>query len=228
MKVGIIIGHKEESQGAYNKNIGLSEYKYNSVIAQCIKESIKLYKKPLELRLVDCNNLGLFCNGIFNSFNITMDDTTLKRITESELYDVKKYDCIEVIVIERETYKNLPKKVNDLNLDFAISLHCNAFNTKATGTETLYYHSSKNGKVLAEIFQKNIVNCLNLKNRGIKAKFSEDRGGYLLRYTAMPVIILEPFFIDNDDDLIQSLKKSSDFIETIIKSIYEYINYISI
>jgi len=54
---------------------------------------------------------------------------------------------------------------------------------------------------MAEILLSHLVDHLELTNRGIKPKTSEDRGGYLLRYTKAPCVIAEPFFIDNDDDL---------------------------
>ena len=41
-------------------------------------------------------------------------------------------------------------------------------------------------------------------NLGVKPKKSEDRGGYLLRYTHAPCVIAEPFFIDNDEDLARA------------------------
>jgi N-acetylmuramoyl-L-alanine amidase len=103
--------------------------------------------------------------------------------------------------VYRRTYKELPGDINALNPDFVLSLHCNAYNGRASGTEVLYYHQSEIGKRIAEILQKHLVEFLGLRDRGIKEKTSEDRGGFLLRYTRSPCVIAEPFFIDNDDDL---------------------------
>ena len=108
---------------------------------------------------------------------------------------------LHVQKVYRRTYSSLPGDINELNPDFIISLHCNAFDESATGTEVLYYHRSTQGKLAAEILRDHLVNALGLKNRGIRPKTSEDRGGYLLRYTAAPCVIAEPFFIDNDSDL---------------------------
>jgi N-acetylmuramoyl-L-alanine amidase len=107
----------------------------------------------------------------------------------------------EIQRIYRRTYRNLPGDINELNPDFVVSLHCNAFNQRTSGTEMLYYYKSKKGKQMAEILQKHLLDYLKLPDRGIKAKDSEDRGGYLLRYTNAPCVITEPFFIDNDNDL---------------------------
>lgn len=113
------------------------------------------------------------------------------------------FDQHEIVVMYRETtLQNLPNEVNAQKPDLVIELHCNAFNKQANGCETLYYHKSIKGKAIATIFQKNILAVLKNKDRGIKPKTAEDRGGYMLRYTNAPCIITEPFFIDNDDELI--------------------------
>jgi len=110
-------------------------------------------------------------------------------------------DKVEVHLVYRKTYKDLPDDINRLNPDFIMSLHCNAFNKQASGTETLYYYKSRKGKLMAELTQARLVKTLGLKDRGAHGLTTEDRGGYLLRYTLKPCIIAEPFFIDNDSDL---------------------------
>jgi len=107
----------------------------------------------------------------------------------------------EVQRIYRRTYKELPDDINLLEPDFILSLHCNAFDGKVSGTEVLHYHKSEKGKKMAEIVRNHLVEYLKLRNRGIKPRTAEDRGGYLLRYTKAPCVIAEPFFIDNDSDL---------------------------
>jgi len=113
---------------------------------------------------------------------------------------IRTISKVDIKVVYRDTYKYLPDKINLLNPDYVVSLHCNAYNEKASGTECLYYHNSKKGKKLATLLQKAMLQALSLKDRGIKPKTSEDRGGYLLRYTTAPCVILEPFFIDNNKD----------------------------
>ena len=110
----------------------------------------------------------------------------------------------EIQRIYRRTYKDLPDDINQYDPHFTISLHCNAFNQEVSGTEVLYYYKSKKGEMMAEILQNAMVGYLKLPNRGVKPKTSEDRGGYLLRYTEAPCVIAEPFFIDNDDDLARA------------------------
>ncbi|NOY65681.1 MAG: N-acetylmuramoyl-L-alanine amidase [Nitrospirae bacterium] len=116
----------------------------------------------------------------------------------------KRAENVDIQRVYRRTYAELPADINALGPDFIVSLHCNAFNGQASGTEVLYYHRSETGRRMAEVLLKHLVECLKLPDRGIKPKTAEDRGGYLLRYTKAPCVISEPFFIDNDDDLAKA------------------------
>ncbi|GKT11531.1 MAG: N-acetylmuramoyl-L-alanine amidase [Thiomicrorhabdus sp.] len=126
---------------------------------------------------------------------------------------------VHVQRVYRRTYNSLPEDLNQLAPDFIISLHCNAFNEQASGTETLYYHRSVKGKLIAEILNNNLVDALGLKDRGIKPKSAEDRGGFLLKTTQAPCIIAEPFFIDNDTDLATAESNRNQLVQAYISSI---------
>ena len=121
--------------------------------------------------------------------------------------------------VYRRTYKELPNDINSLGPNFVVSLHCNAFNKKVSGTEVLYYHKSDKGEKMAEILLDYLVENLKLPNRGIRPKTSEDRGGYILRYTNAPCVIVEPFFIDNDKDLKKAQESIEGLAETYAKAI---------
>jgi len=114
------------------------------------------------------------------------------------------------IVYRQNGLKTLPDEINALNPDLIVSLHANAFNSEVNGCEMLYYHKSTKGKGVARIFQNTIVNLLDNKDRGLKPCSSEDRGGYLLRYTKAPCVICEPFFIDNDTDYLNARSALDD------------------
>ncbi len=133
----------------------------------------------------------------------------------------KKVRTTEVQRIYRRTYRELPGDINSLDPDFVVSLHCNAFNKKASGTEILYYHKSTRGKRMAEIILRHLVGCLKLPSRGIKPKTAEDRGGYLLRYTNAPCVIAEPFFIDNDNDLERAMNNKDGLAQAYASAIDE-------
>lgn len=132
---------------------------------------------------------------------------------------------VQVQRVYRRTYNSLPGDINELNPDFIVSLHCNAFDGSASGTEVLYYHRSTKGKLIAGILNEQLVQALDLKNRGLKPKTAEDRGGYLLKNTIAPCVIAEPFFIDNNEDLKTAIDKRdllvkayTNGIEAIAKS----------
>lgn len=116
----------------------------------------------------------------------------------------KKTRNTKIQRVYRRTWEELPADINGLGPDFVLSLHCNSYNGQASGTEVLYYHKSQLAESIAKILQNHLVAFLDLRDRGIQAKTSEDRGGNLLRYTKAPCVIAEPFFIDNDQDLARA------------------------
>jgi len=148
--LGIVIGHSEKSPGAYNNEIGISEYTLNKELAIEVKE--------------ECDRRS-----------------------------------INAIIIHRlNGYKNLPDDINKTNIDYCISIHHNATSDKTVnGTETLCYHKSKISNKFAFAVNGQMVLALNTRNRGIKKVNSENRGGYVLKYTTMPMILLEPYFMSN-------------------------------
>lgn len=128
---------------------------------------------------------------------------------------------VDVQRVYRRTYSTLPNDINEFRPDFIISLHCNAFNRSATGTEVLYYHRSKTGKAIAEILQSKLISALGLADRGIKAKSTEDRGGFLLKQTDAPCLIAEPFFIDNNEDLSCAQRNIDSLVDAYVTAIEE-------
>ncbi len=127
-----------------------------------------------------------------------------------------------VMRVYRHNYKQLPAEINKINPDFIISLHCNAFNTQAHGTETLYLMNSWKGHQLAQVVQTHLVRALKLSDRGVKATAAEDRGGYLLQQTRAPCVIAEPFFIDNDADLSIAQTRIDNLVRAYVNSIEQY------
>lgn len=150
-----------------------------------------------------------------------------QALTEFEFNDnlamiiEKKVRRVDVQRVYRRTWKDLPDDINALKPTLIVSLHCNAFNQEASGTEVLYYHKSSKGKRMAEILLGHLVDHLKLKDRGAKARSAEDRGGNLLRYTKAPCVIAEPFFIDNDQDLQRAQDNIDGFASAYATGIEE-------
>ena len=135
----------------------------------------------------------------------------------------------ELYIMYRETnYKDLPEQINATSPDLVVSLHANAFNGDASGCEMLYYHKSERSKTIASLFQTKILGVLKNKNRGIVPRSSEDRGGYLLRFTNAPCVICEPFFLDNNSELELAIAsvKNNELVEAYCEAIAESVQYL--
>ena len=107
---------------------------------------------------------------------------------------------VDSIRIERAAtgYARLPEAIDRYLPLFAVELHFNAGG--GSGTETLHWHRSPRGKVLAGLVQAACVEALGLRDRGLQPCAADDRGGYLLGHTRCVCVIAEPFFGDNARD----------------------------
>ncbi|MEB2283015.1 N-acetylmuramoyl-L-alanine amidase [Lysinibacillus xylanilyticus] len=126
-----------------------------------------------------------------------------------------------------DTYPSLQDRVDFTNKNYGeifVSIHVNsAANTAALGTET-YYAVSTGDMVnedidLATFVNNQIVNNLNMKNRGVKKEQY-----YVIRNTIIPAILVELGFLTNNED---RAKMTDDqyvelFAESIYKGILEY------
>ncbi len=83
---------------------------------------------------------------------------------------------------------------NSQNVDFYVSLHFNAFNSKANGTEV--FAVSESGRRIAQPVLDNIVS-LGFFNRKVK----DGSHLYVVRNTHMPGILVEGCFIDSQKDM---------------------------
>lgn len=160
------------------------------------------------------------------AYNSTLDihEYDLNNQEAISVSDKLNNQGIECVLIYRTTYKDLPDDINKHNPDAILSFHHNSHSPTATGTETLYYEGSVKGKKLAEMIHKQTVDVLGYKDRGIKSKDDEDRGGYLLEYTKAPCLILEPCFMSNSNELKDFLDKQDIYCDAIVNGIKEYIN----
>ncbi|MEB9550377.1 N-acetylmuramoyl-L-alanine amidase [Bacillus cereus] len=112
--------------------------------------------------------------------------------------------------------------------DIFISVHANAFNGNAKGTETYYYKSSKSEKtnphveesrVLAEKIQTRLVEALQTRDRGVK------HGDlHVIRKNDMPAVLTELAFIDNGIDYSKLSTENGRQIaaEAIYEGILDY------
>lgn len=107
---------------------------------------------------------------------------------------------------------------NNLGADLFISIHCNAANTQARGTEVEIYQSGGTSELLAHCIQDQIVGALGTIDRGVK----EMPQLLVLRYTDMPAVLVETAFIDNDDDCALLKDETDEFARAIARGVTDY------
>lgn len=109
---------------------------------------------------------------------------------------------------------------NNWGADVFVSIHCNAANTVARGTEVECYDadSGNEGAQLAQFIQSQIVDALGTADRGIKSR----PGLLVLRQTDMPAVLVEMAFIDNDEDATLLTGKADEFARAIARGVTDY------
>ena len=83
------------------------------------------------------------------------------------------------------------ENANDAGADLFVSIHFNAFNKKANGSEVFVFSPQSKAKEQAQDVVDNIVK-LGFANRGVKFK-----GFYVLKHTRMPAMLIECCFCDS-------------------------------
>lgn len=133
---------------------------------------------------------------------------------------VKKYlegNGIAVLFGQKDDLYAVCDEANREDCDLFISLHFNAFNGRASGTETLI-SGSTGSLMLGHCIQSNLRAVLNLPNRGLK----ERPGLFVLRSTVMPAVLVEVCFIDNDFDWRRYAVHKDDAARAIAMGIMQY------
>ena len=106
---------------------------------------------------------------------------------------------------------------NDWGADVFVSIHCNAANTAARGTEVECYGGGA-GEQLAQCIQSQIVDSIGTTDRGVKYMPQL----LVLKYTDMPAVLVEMAFIDNDDDAELLAGKQDEFARAIARGVTDY------
>lgn len=120
----------------------------------------------------------------------------------------------------RTTVGAIAKEINALKPALVLSLHANAANKRATGSEIIWDGKRQASKRLAEIVLKHVVKSLGLKSRGVKPPYNGRGAGQLSGITA-PNVICEPFFIDNKSDYELARAKQEELADAYLAAINE-------
>lgn len=121
-------------------------------------------------------------------------------------------------------YPCIIDECNYSDCDYAISIHLNAFNGIAKGTETWVHYRNSTGELLGEYIQDSLVRSLCTVDRGIKYNVDKPENKQLsfLKKTYMPAVLIECCFIDSNEDA--QLLLNNDGIEKIAIAIVDGIN----
>lgn len=124
--------------------------------------------------------------------------------------------------LQSDSLVDVVSESNQSGADIFVSIHCNAYNSAAHGTETWYYYESEHGKQLAECIQNQIVDSLGTTDRGIKPSEPGRTGLYVLTTTTCTAVLVELAFIDNGSDADMLEYRRDDFARAIARGITDY------
>ena len=139
----------------------------------------------------------------------------------------EQHGCeVEIFRRDRVGIRGAYKQVSTWGPHATIELHFNAYNTRVTGTETLYSDSEDDQNVqekqLAEIIQKNMCGVFHRQGRGDRGlkdrpRTKAERGWYNVNQaTNYASILIEPFFGDNKRDATLAIRLKQELAESLI------------
>ena len=100
------------------------------------------------------------------------------------------------------------RRINQHDYDLVLSLHFNSFNSKANGSEGLYFHTNERGRNYANIFSSMMNEEMGYRTREPKPLSEPRQRGYFeVQTPRATTLILEPFFGDNEQDCARFDKK---------------------
>ena len=170
-------------------------------------------------------------------YGLTEAETVLKISKQLKFY--LENVGIECVLMQTNNLRNNPidddltqpcivVEANKSRCDYAISVHCNAFNGLARGTENIVFERESEAEDLAEHIQARIVNQIGTIDRGIKYeedKYFGNRLSFIMK-TNMPAVIVECCFIDNNSDAEYLLDEGTDkFAKAIYDGIIDYLEW---
>lgn len=119
--------------------------------------------------------------------------------------------------------KNRVAKMDSEQPDLVVSIHQNSYiDSSAKGAQVFYYSESEEGKKLAEILQKNLIEIADQENNRVaKANTSY----YILKNTSVPTVIVECGFLSNpeEESRLISAAYQEKLVEALQKGICEYL-----
>ena len=130
---------------------------------------------------------------------------------------------VEVVgCLQSDSLEEVVASSNRNGADVFISIHCNACNGMAQGTEVWHYYGSGEGEKLARCIQNQIVDALGTVDRGIKAAKPGVNGLYVLSNTDAVAVLVELAFIDHAGDAELLRSQQDEFARAIARGVTDY------
>ena len=111
---------------------------------------------------------------------------------------------------------------NNSDADVFVSIHCNACNGTANGTEVWYFYGSGAGETLANCIQNQIVTSLRTTDRGTKGAKPGVNGLYVLSNTDAVAVLVELAFIDHEGDVQLLRTRHDELARAIARGVTDY------
>ena len=124
--------------------------------------------------------------------------------------------------LQSDSLREVVSASNRVGADVFISIHCNACNGVAQGTEVWHYYGSGEGEKLADCIQNQIVDALGTVDRGVKGAKPGVNGLYVLNNTDAVAVLIELAFIDNESDAALLRERKDDFARAIARGVTDY------
>lgn len=124
---------------------------------------------------------------------------------------------VEVVgSLQSDSLHEVVSASNRVDADVFISIHCNACNGSANGTEVWHYYGSDAGETLARCIQNQIV------DRGVKGAKPGVNGLYVLSNTNAVAVLVELAFIDHASDAELLCSRQDEFARAIARGVTDY------
>ena len=137
--------------------------------------------------------------------------------------DYLKMAGVEVVGnLQNDSLYDIVSASNRTDADVFISIHCNASNGVAQGTEVWHYYGSGEGEKLSQCMQNQIVDALETVDRGTKGAKPGVNGLYVLSNTDAVAVLIELAFIDNESDAALLREQKDDFARAIARGVTDY------
>lgn len=169
--------------------------------------------------------IGLDPGAVNNNYNVT--EAEIAADVGAMATEYLREAGVDVMIMQSDNlcgedgysaYYSVCETANRWKADLFVSVHCNAASSLAQGAETFAYNQFSKGNQLAYRIQSQIINSLDVLDRGVKyANF------IVLNKTDMPAVLVEMGFITNEHDVQLLMNKQDDYARAIARGITDYI-----